>query len=684
MWLDFATSTAFDTFALLIPGVILLISLNIPISLSICLAAPISIAFYTIFGQVFASVSLYGLMPIAISTGLLLIFAIASMLVTRKGNLKQNPINKDYAIAILYPLAGIVVTSVIFLSQLNDGAGSFLQFSDNATHLGYIKSMSESGAFATIGQNSTPFGAPTSQAPYPNSGFYPMGFHIVAAFSIIVTGVETAVAENAMVFTYAAIIYPLGVYGLLRSYTSDRFPLICGAILCMAFTAFPSRMLLVHQAYPNLAGFAATPSVVALFRYSFPTLSREGFSPRACVGFGISLVGLSSLHAKALFTAALFIGPTILLESIPSSTKKCKLSELKRCVINILSGLALIAAAVILWLILLDCPLLANITSFIWEWTVDVPHAIYRVIALGLRIGSPQLALASFVILGAIFCAKDRTKWSMLLAYALFCCIFIFNSAGNDDLKRIFAGFWYTDPERTAAMVAIAALPLATIGLSSSITILAEKLSNHRETESLQARRFSQRCISISLLCAFMILGSFFTFKVDLCEITFGRWNAFRLTSSSVRKDSTRNEGKPLSYSESRFIEKCIDLIGTEQLVLNNPYDGSVFAYATSGLNTYYKAYGGPGDTEISSVIRTSLNSIGTDGAARNAVAQTGAQYYIKLDMNGFERINETLYESDYASFNPNDWIGVLSVDDSTPGFEIVLQEGNYRLYRII
>lgn len=682
MWSEFAASTVFDILLLLVPGTILLSSLQIPVFLSICLATPISVALYSVLGQVFSAITLYGVTPIALSVGILLFFALACANLSGRGKLIGD--RKDYAIALLYTLAGVVVVSLVFLSQLHDGASSFLQFNDNATHLGYIKSMSESGMFATIGQNSTPLGTPASQTPYLNSSFYPMGFHIVAAFSIISTGAETAVAENAMVFTYAAVVYPLGMYGLLRSYTDNQLHLVCGAVTCMACVAFPSRMLFVHQAYPNLAGFAAVPSAVALFKFTFPTLSKETFSSRARFAFIFSLVGLLSLHANTLFTVALYIGPIILTELIPSAACNRNLSGFNRRLINFVAAAILIAASVALWLILLNSPFLTNVTSFLWDWTVDVPHAVYRVVALGLRVGSPQLALALLVLLGIAFSAKDRTKQSALLAYVLFCCIFIFNSAGDASLKRLFAGFWYTDPERTAAMVAIATVPLATLGLSSSIRILARKLSYLRETEGLQARRFSQRCISISLLCAFMILGSFFTFKVDLCEITFGRWNAFRLTSTSVRKDSTRNEGKPLSYSESRFIEKCIDLIGTEQLVLNNPYDGSVFAYATSGLNTYYKAYGGPGDTEISSVIRTSLNSIDTDGAARNAVAQTGAQYYIKLDMNGFERINDTLYESDYASFNPNDWIGVLSVDDNTPGFEIVLQEGNYRLYRIV
>lgn len=681
MWSGFAASTVFDMFMLLVPGAIFLSSLQIPVLLSICFAAPISIAFFSVLGQAFGSISLYGIAPIALSVGLLLFVALASTRLNDRG--KSTCDRKGSAIALLYVLTGVVVTSLVFLSQLHDGATSFLQFNDNATHLGYIKSMSESGAFVTIGQNSTPLGTSAAQTPYPNSSFYPMGFHIVAAFSIIVTGAEAAVAENAMVFTYAAIVYPLGMYGLIRSYTDDPLHLACGAAVCMSFVAFPSRMLFVHQAYPNLAGFAAAPSVVALFRCAFPAPMKEAFSSQARFGFIISLIGLLSLHANALFTVALYIGPIILMELIPSATSNRNLSKLKSRIVNLTAGASLIAVSVILWLILLDVPFMANITSFLWDWTVDIPHAVYRVVALGLRVGSPQLGLALLVLLGAIFSAKDRTKRSALLAYALFCCIFLFNSAGDASLKRLFAGFWYTDPERTAAMVAIAAVPIATFGLSTSIAFFSERLSAFRKARGSLTQRVVQRWISILLLCAFVIIGSFFTFKVDLCENVFGRWNGFRLTSTSILKDSNRTESKPLSYSESRFIERCIEAIGAEQLVLNNPYDGSVFAYATTGLNTYYKAYGGPGDTQISSIIRTSLSAYDKIEAVRDAVAQTGAQYYIKLDMTGFEHINDTLWESNYASFNPNDWTGVLSIDDNTPGFDIVLQEGNYRLYRI-
>ena len=51
----------------------------------------------------------------------------------------------------------------------------------------------------------------------------------------------------------------------------------------------------------------------------------------------------------------------------------------------------------------------------------------------------------------------------------------------------------------------------------------------------------------------------------------------------------------------------------------------------------------------------------------------------LQLDQNGKHDGNHFLF-----SYEQNDWFGIDRIDDDTPGFEIVLSEGDMRLYRIL
>ena len=62
----------------------------------------------------------------------------------------------------------------------------------------------------------------------------------------------------------------------------------------------------------------------------------------------------------------------------------------------------------------------------------------------------------------------------------------------------------------------------------------------------------------------------------------------------------------------------------------------------------------------------------------QQAVSDFGAEYLLLLDYQ-----NENGSGMYSGGYDASDWQGVLSVTDETPGFEVVLSEGDMRLYRI-
>lgn len=131
---------------------------------------------------------------------------------------------------------------------------------------------------------------------------------------------------------------------------------------------------------------------------------------------------------------------------------------------------------------------------------------------------------------------------------------------------------------------------------------------------------------------------------------------------------------------EQAFVGRVLDLLGPDEPVLNSPYDGSIYAYGVDGLNVYYRSQGGYGTDEerdASVVLRKSLADIGEAPSVRQVVEGEGIHYVMKLhesDSNGYY----------FPNYRPEDWEGIEDVDDDTPGLEVVLAEGDMRLYRIV
>ena len=117
-------------------------------------------------------------------------------------------------------------------------------------------------------------------------------------------------------------------------------------------------------------------------------------------------------------------------------------------------------------------------------------------------------------------------------------------------------------------------------------------------------------------------------------------------------------------------------------VVINNPDDGSLFAYSVYGLNMYYRTWYPPSDkteTIESELIRHHLNEIATNEHVRKAVEKLGAKYVLQLDHG--DQTQE--YRIQYNDDNAEEWRGIDLIDESTPGFSLVAANDDIRLYRI-
>ena len=141
----------------------------------------------------------------------------------------------------------------------------------------------------------------------------------------------------------------------------------------------------------------------------------------------------------------------------------------------------------------------------------------------------------------------------------------------------------------------------------------------------------------------------------------------------------------PLVYdgAEREFVREALSIIPEGSLVINEPNDGSAYAYGVDGLRTYYRYWRGYGDSSAgekpeSALIRDHLCDIADNGEVRKAVDDIGARYVIQLD-RGEPNWNCMMWLYGDGEL----WRGIDGVDEDTPGFELVLSRDDMRLYRI-
>ena len=138
------------------------------------------------------------------------------------------------------------------------------------------------------------------------------------------------------------------------------------------------------------------------------------------------------------------------------------------------------------------------------------------------------------------------------------------------------------------------------------------------------------------------------------------------------------------SSDEIDFVNESNKLIKPGAKVINIPFDGSCLAYDIQDLNTYYRDPHISGsknstETEHSWLYRKQLSNYLDCQQIRDALKNDHIEYVLMLDIGESEGEPERYF----AGYNENDWSGITSINENTPGFSLVLAKDDMKLYRI-
>ena len=288
--------------------------------------------------------------------------------------------------------------------------------------------------------------------------------------------------------------------------------------------------------------------------------------------------------------------------------------------------------------------------------------------------GMAQLLIPPLFIVGILYSFREnRNRW--LCASFIIGAIIIVITKGTDwPLKSVLSGFWYTDGNRVAAICVLASMPLTVLGCHRILSFLCDRIE----------RCYCFEYWSAGTITTFLLLIASIMIYAPNYDI-YGHFDittAFGNTSAAQVDKYTLTAPNFYSGEEQDFVNEVKKVVNSEDVILNNPEDGSFFANSVSDLNVYYRTtHVGEknNDTRDSQLVRTKLNQVSVNSEVRQAVQKTNAKYVLILGQGG-RRNKDHPY---YLYYKEKLWRGINRIRDDTPGFTVVLSKGDNRLYRI-
>lgn len=687
MWLSFSLAFALAVLLLFVPGLLIARAARFAPLQCVGYAPGLSVAGYAVLCLAYERIEV-ATNALTICGGWLLVAAVvfACSCTARRGCLRaahaalpSAPRGKAHArwfwlpIVAAYVVVSLAAATILFLKPM-DGADAFMQAFDNVSHLGTIRGALDSGMMDPVGKIGYYSAMDDASRPFAASfSFYPEMWHMLVAMVVPLAGDSIPVGINAVNCAFSFVVAPMGVCTLLfQLFGADRRKLLLGAFGCIVFEAYPWGMLVYGPLYPNLAAFALVPGCVALFLL-LCSEKPVGRAKRvaAAAFFAAGLLAGAVIQPNAIFAVGVLLAPYCVW----------KASRLPLCWRRTGAGavgwriaFALVASIVIcsLWVLAFNLPALYAVVHNNWPSISSVKRTLFDAALLGLMKHPAQPVVALFVFVGVARTLRHRKYLWLSAAYGLCLVMYFFCAATDGFWDTLLTGFWYSDQYRIAAMVALAGVPLFAYGLDGALGAV-KRLAVRRDA-SRRAARFAWPGTVAAVALAIIFCPT----------ITLGNheWDtAFGSFSGRVSYLYNPHAFRHLSWEEHAFAEEAQAIVGDTGLIANEPFDGSVYLFGPDGMPVYYKSlrgFGGDGESADSALIREHINELATNPDVQAAVRNTGIRYVLQLDKDNAEK-----QPGRHGGYKEEQWAGIASVDDDTPGFTPVLSEGDMRLYKI-
>ena len=672
MWGEFVRGLLVAICLLYGPGYFFFRSVRVSPLLAVCAAPLFCTCFYAGLPVVY---SFLGIGCTVLSVGLptalvaLLSFAVSRALQRRSRKTDLAPaqlkpitlcgrkIPFDIAMPMLLAALASAVCIFVFVCAL-PGAGAFSPRFDNQTHLNVARAFVDSGDWSSL--HASAFGAsPLNECPFVTTGsFYPCGWTCVVALTCLGAGIDLMVAINVVVALAAALVFPLGMYAFLRVlFPQNRRMLMLCAFAITGFATWPWLFFYSGPLFPNQLGISLQYGALAV-ALSFVE-SRELKTRALCFSAFLitSFFALALTHPTTIFSCYVFFatyGAHLLLRA---HTGK------KRVAVMAIYTFAIVA----FWLLCYRVPALAAVIGYSELGQSDLAGTLVDLFGMSFFFTCPQLILAALSLVGLVVVLKKRVNRWLLLPLCFFALGYVCACVDWWPGKHYIAAFWYSDWRRMAVNLIFYLMPLVALGLDA---LLPQNNCPSNQSPALRRARTALTALLLALV-----------FVPNVAIPFTGTWIS---TPFGMAHDLVEERYHETIYGpeEVDFVNRAMQAIPPNALVINAPADGSMWAYGVNGIKTFYRSIQATAQTNEAQLIRKHLNEYATNQEVRAAVNKTNAQYVLLLDKDVPYEQGQWLWQ--YGKEQIPDWAGITDMDDNTPGFSVVLSEGSeMRLYKI-
>ncbi len=678
MWVELLGTVVVLLLLLYVPGTLLLRGLGLSRVVALCCAPCVSIGAYAVLPIAYG---MLGVRCSALAVGLpvlllgALVWVVGRTCAKGSGVLDVSPqgpvclrgraVSFDVLVPACYVVVAMAVCCLVFVGNLS-GPESFACDYDNQTHLNAVRAFLDSGMWSTL--HVGPYLAvPSGMAPVLSAtgSLYPAGWHDVVTLACAITGVSVPLATNAMIVAMCGVAYPLSAYLFLRALlANNRTAVTTGAVLPAACAAVPWIFVGLGPTLPDMAGrvlVLAPLGAVVLFVRDADLHARwqRLVAFVLCAGAGLVL-----LHPNTFFSAYVF------LAAFGAHEMWHRFGGARRA--RWLVGYCVLV--VVGWVMVHELPFMRSTLRYYFPEQRGLVAVLRTIVTFGLDFGCAQPVLMLLAVAGIVAVVRRRELW-LLFAPAYFCVCLIAIGVGCQSVSFWLAGPWYQASVRFPINIYIFALPCLALGLGALV------LAVRRWVESHGLRPMLGR-VATGGLVAVLCIANFLPVSMRDAQTGKGYESSFARVGRKMYGVVGDERRRMYDAGERAFVERVVRELPEGAYVYNAPNDGSMWAYAANELRVCFRNRQTHGQTDDAVLVRRHLSEYATNQAVREAVARMGIKYVLLLDKG--VSYEDGVWLSQYHKGQVAEWEGITSIDDTTPGFGVVLSEGDeMRLYRI-
>lgn len=477
-------------------------------------------------------------------------------------------------------------------------------------------------------------------------GFYPNGWHTVAALAAEMSGASVPGAVNAANIALGAVAWPVSVVALSAALLSERTAvLVSAAALSTGFGAFPILLMYFGVLYPNAMGYAVLPGGVAVVVHLLRT---RGLRSRIRAGVLVlaAAAGVGLGHPNA-FLAMVALGAGIAVVELVTDAWRRASRRYWYLVTAILVALAVLMVG--LWRFSRTGEGMSRWAP--WQTTAQ---AIGEALLLSPHGYTLTVTISVLIVVGLIAIVRRPhllvVGAPMAVASLLF--VLVSGTAGGNFVREMITNPWYNDSYRLAALLPAAGIPVAVLGAVTVVDLAVRAL---RKMNAARGWRV-----------AAAVVGVVAVFSVGVSP------NVLRAAAEARGAYALTPTSPLLTSDEEALLERLPETTPEDAVIAGSAWTGTSLAYAIGDREVLRKhVFGSIGPEE--EYLDNHLRDIDSDPKVCQVVDRLGVDYV--LDFGAQNVWN-----------NPGVGLERQGLYGLTPSAHLVLvdsQGPNARLFRI-